>query len=89
MRFVGEPVAVVVADTRAHAVDAAELVVVESQSLPVVVDTVAGLEPGAPLLFPEFGSNETTGRPPRHAVHVGRPPRSSCVPASTTTASRR
>ena len=63
VRFVGEPVAVVVADTRAHAVDAAELVFVESQSLPVVVDAVAGLEPGAPLLFPEFGSNETTGRP--------------------------
>ena len=35
VRFVGEPVAVVVADTAAHAVDAVELVVVEFEPLPV------------------------------------------------------
>ena len=35
VRFVGEPVAVVVADTAAHAVDAVELVVVEVEPLPV------------------------------------------------------
>ena len=33
VRFIGEPVAVVVADTRAHAVDAAELVYVDYEPL--------------------------------------------------------
>ena len=37
VRFVGEPVAAVVADTRAHAVDAAELVGVDYDELPAVV----------------------------------------------------
>ena len=57
VRFVGEPVAVVVADSRAHAVDAAESVLVEYDSLPAVVDPVRALEPDAPVLFPEHGSN--------------------------------
>ena len=57
MRFVGEPVAVVVADSRAHAVDAAESVLVEFDPLPAVVDPVLALEPDAPVLFPEHGSN--------------------------------
>ena len=57
MRFVGEPVAVVVADSRAHAVDAAESVLVEYDPLPAVVDPVRALEPDAPVLFPEHGSN--------------------------------
>ena len=64
VRFVGEPVAVVVAATRAQAFDAAELVEVETQQLGVVTDADAALAPGAPLLFPEFGANETTGRNP-------------------------
>jgi len=57
VRFVGEPVAVVVAETYADAVDAAEYVVVEIADEPVVVDPLAALEPDAPLLFPEFGTN--------------------------------
>ena len=57
IRFVGEPVAVVVADSRAHAVDAAESVLVEYDALPAVVDPVRALEPDAPVLFPEHGSN--------------------------------
>ena len=57
MRFVGEPVAVVVADSRAQAVDAAESVLVEYDPLPAVVDPVRALEPDAPVLFPEHGSN--------------------------------
>ena len=61
VRFVGEPVAVVVAETRAQAYDAAELVVVDADPLPPVVDAFAALEPDAPLLFPEFGANQTTG----------------------------
>jgi aerobic carbon-monoxide dehydrogenase large subunit len=64
VRFVGEPVAVVVAETRAQAVDAAELVVIDAVALPAVTDGLAALEPDAPLLFPGFGTNETTGRRP-------------------------
>ena len=57
VRFVGDIVAVVVAETRAQAVDAAELVVVDYDPLPIVVDPEAALADGAPLLFPEHGSN--------------------------------
>ncbi|HEX2425345.1 MAG TPA: xanthine dehydrogenase family protein molybdopterin-binding subunit [Actinomycetota bacterium] len=57
VRFVGEPVAVVIATTRRQALDAAEVVAVEYDPLPVVVDPVAAMAPGAPLLFPDEGSN--------------------------------
>ncbi len=57
VRFVGEIVAVVVAETREHAVDAAELVAVEYEELPVVVDVEAAVAEGAPLLWPAFGTN--------------------------------
>jgi aerobic carbon-monoxide dehydrogenase large subunit len=57
VRFVGDIVAVVVADTREQAADAAEAVVVDYEPLPVVTDLEAALEPGAPLLFEEHGSN--------------------------------
>ena len=57
VRFVGDPVALVVAETRAQAVDAAELVDVDYDELPVVVDMEAALAPDAPLQFPELGTN--------------------------------
>ena len=57
MRYVGDPVALVVAETRAQAVDAAELVDVDYDLLDVVVDMEEALAPGAPLQFPEVGSN--------------------------------
>jgi carbon-monoxide dehydrogenase large subunit len=57
VRFVGEPVAVVVATTAAAAEDAAEQVVVDYDPLPVVVDPRAALAAGAPILFDEVGSN--------------------------------
>ncbi len=46
VRFVGDPVALVVAETRAQAVDAAELVDVDYDPLPAVVDMEAALAPG-------------------------------------------
>ncbi len=58
VRFVGDIVAVVVAETRAQAVDAAELVVVDYDPLPVVVDPEAALADGTTVLFPAKGSNE-------------------------------
>jgi carbon-monoxide dehydrogenase large subunit len=57
VRFVGDIVAVVVADTRSQAVDAAELVVVDYDPLPPLVDPEAALLDDAPVLFPEHGSN--------------------------------
>ena len=57
VRFVGEPLALVVADTRARAQDAAETVVPELEPLPVVLDPRAAADPGSPLLFPDAGSN--------------------------------
>jgi aerobic carbon-monoxide dehydrogenase large subunit len=57
VRFVGEIVAVVVAESAGQAVDAAELVAVEYEELPVVVDVEAAVAEGAPLLWPAFGTN--------------------------------
>ncbi len=57
VRFVGEAVAVVVADTEVHARDAAALVWVDIESLPVVVDAEAALADGAPVLFADHGDN--------------------------------
>ena len=57
VRFVGEPVAVVVARDRYLAEDAAEAVVVDYQPLPAVVDPEKALEPGAPVLHELVGSN--------------------------------
>ena len=57
VRFVGDPVALVVAETRAQAVDAAELVDVDYDPLDVVVDMEEALAPDAALQFPEVGSN--------------------------------
>jgi aerobic carbon-monoxide dehydrogenase large subunit len=57
VRFVGDIVAAVVAETRAQAVDAAEMVIVDYDPLPAVVDPEAALADGAPILFPDHGSN--------------------------------
>lgn len=57
VRFVGEPVAVVVAATRAQAVDGAEAVEAHYEPLPAVTDPVEAMESGAPRLFPDYGSN--------------------------------
>src|SRR3954447_17695205 len=57
VRYVGDPVALVIAETRAQAVDAAELVDVDYDLLDVVTDMEEALADGAPLQFPEIGSN--------------------------------
>ena len=56
-RFVGEPVAVVVARDRYLAEDAAETVVVDYEPLPAVVDPERALDPDAPVLHEAVGSN--------------------------------
>jgi len=55
--FVGHPVAVVVAKTRAIARDALELIEVDYEPVPAVVDPEKALEPDSPLTHPELGTN--------------------------------
>src|SRR5262245_48031660 len=55
--WAGEPVAIVVADTRARAEDAAELIRVDWQELPAVADKSTALERHAPVLHAEIGDN--------------------------------
>lgn len=57
VRFVGEPIAVVVAETREQALDAAESVLVDYEPLPAVADAERALDEGAPVLFPDAGTN--------------------------------
>ncbi|MEX2421520.1 MAG: xanthine dehydrogenase family protein molybdopterin-binding subunit, partial [Actinomycetota bacterium] len=57
VRFVGEPIAMVVAETLGQAQDAAEVFAIELDPLDVVVDPELAAEPGSPLLFPEAGTN--------------------------------
>jgi carbon-monoxide dehydrogenase large subunit len=57
VRYVGEPVAAVVATSRYVAEDACELVEVDYEPLEAVVDPERALEPGAPVLHAEHGSN--------------------------------
>jgi len=55
--YVGQPIAMVVAETRSAALDAAELVEVEYDALPVVTDPIAALEAGAPRVEPDWPDN--------------------------------
>jgi carbon-monoxide dehydrogenase large subunit len=57
VRFVGDIVAAVVAETREAAADAADAIVVDYDPLPAVTTAAAALAPDAPILFPEHGSN--------------------------------
>jgi carbon-monoxide dehydrogenase large subunit len=58
VKYHGEPVALVVARDKYTAVDAAELVQVDYEELPAVLDPVQALAEGAPLVHEEDGSNE-------------------------------
>src|SRR6266850_4795303 len=60
-RYVGEIVAMVVADSAERAEDAVELIQIEWDRLPPVVDMTRAEEPGAPLIHPEWGSNVGVG----------------------------
>ena len=57
VRYVGDAVAVIAATSRGAAEDAAELVEVEYEPLPAVVDVEAALADGAPIVHEEFGTN--------------------------------
>jgi aerobic carbon-monoxide dehydrogenase large subunit len=57
VRFVGDPVACVVAETIAQAKDAAEAVVLDIEPLPAVVSAREAVKAGAPLLYDEVPGN--------------------------------
>src|SRR6516164_4785859 len=58
VRFVGQAVAVVIAESKNLARDAAEAVVVDYEELPSVPDIHAAIRPGAPQLHPEAPGNQ-------------------------------
>jgi aerobic carbon-monoxide dehydrogenase large subunit len=84
VRFVGDPVAFVVAGTLAEAKDAAEAVELDIDSLPAVTDSRAAAEPDAPTLFDDvpgnicldyhFGDSEKVAEAFAKAAHVARLP---------------
>jgi CO/xanthine dehydrogenase Mo-binding subunit len=53
VRFVGDQVAVVVAETEKIAAEALGLIDIEWEDLPVITDPRAAMQPGAPALFPD------------------------------------
>jgi len=79
-RHVGEAVAMVVAETRAAAMDAAEAVEVRYEELPFVLHSEDAMRPGAPVIWDEapdnilvdtlFGDQEATDRAFAVAAHV-------------------
>ncbi|MEX2694197.1 xanthine dehydrogenase family protein molybdopterin-binding subunit [Rhizobium mongolense] len=57
VRYVGDAVAIVIADSLDEARDAAEAVVVDYEELPAVIEAVDALKPGAPQIHPEAANN--------------------------------
>ncbi len=95
-RYSGEWVAAVVADTRALAEDAAELVRVDYERLPFVLDGEAAFAPGSPAVHADHGSNVLLDRTfvwgeveqdfaasPHRLAHRVKWGRSSTVPVET------
>lgn len=57
VQYVGDAVAFIVADTRAQAQDAAELIQVDYEADAAAADTASALDKGTPLVWPELGTN--------------------------------
>jgi carbon-monoxide dehydrogenase large subunit len=82
VRHVGEAVVMVVAETKAQAMDAAEAVEVQYEELPFVLHSEDALQPGAPTIWDQvpdnmtvetfFGDPEATDRAFARAAHVVR-----------------
>ena len=70
VRFVGEPVAVVFAESLGEGVDAAAAVFADIEPLPSVVDAEAALGDDAPVLFPDHGNNVAVAESPDAAIDI-------------------
>ena len=57
VRHAGDAIAAVIAESEAEARDAAELVMIDFEELPVVVDTEKAADPSSPAIWEEAGSN--------------------------------
>jgi len=57
MRYVGQPIGIAIAGSRALAEDAVETIEMTIDHLPGVADSLAALTAGAPILYPGHGSN--------------------------------
>lgn len=57
VRQVGEPVAMVLAESLEQARDAAERIEIDYRPLPTIVDTERAADPAAPVVWPDLGSN--------------------------------
>ena len=64
VRFFGDPVAVVIADDPYAARDARDLIEVDYEPLPAAIDVEKAMQPDAPLLYEEFGTNVAFGMHP-------------------------
>ena len=58
VRSVGDIVAMVIANTKEQALNAAEMIEIEFDVMPAVVDTASALSSGAPQLYPEYPRNQ-------------------------------
>jgi CO/xanthine dehydrogenase Mo-binding subunit len=67
VRFTGDKVALVVAETKEAAIAGAKLVAVEYENLPTVTDARAAMSPDAPLVHTHLGSNQLLHIP----IHKG------------------
>ena len=96
VRYVGEPIAMVIAESRAIAEDGAELVDIQFEGLPALVDVKKAIQEDAPLLHPGTPSNCVSDRSFRYgnpeeafatADHILSIdidyPRNSCTPIET------
>ncbi|WP_327579030.1 xanthine dehydrogenase family protein molybdopterin-binding subunit [Streptomyces sp. NBC_00145] len=73
VRFVGQPIGLVVATSRALAEDAVELIDIDYDDCAAVASITAARAPGAPLVYPELGTNQVGScqfGPPMEAVEA-------------------
>ena len=64
VRLVGDPIVMVVAESRYEAEDACELVEVDYDDLPAVASAEAAIDPASPPIFENHGSNVLVEKPP-------------------------
>ena len=57
VRFYGDPVAVVIAEDKYTARDAVDLIDVDYEPLPAAIDLEKAMQPDAPILYEEYGTN--------------------------------
>ena len=71
VRYAGEPVAIVVAETREQATEAASFVDVDYEELPYVTDADEAVKPGAPQIHDRWPDNNTGSWKLRHGDCAG------------------